>query len=76
MIFFHPIDPFAFPNLGTTMVNLFRAATLEDWTDIMYTSWYGCRDVGVCSGQARGGPRAVRRNGRGGHSAGLDVSIR
>ena len=42
MIFFRPNDHFAFPDLGTTMVNLFRAATLEDWTDIMYTSWYGC----------------------------------
>ena len=23
-------------------VTLFRAATLEDWTDLMYTSMYGC----------------------------------
>ena len=44
MIVFRANDPFAFPNLGATMVNLFRAATLEDWTDIMYTSWYGCKN--------------------------------
>jgi hypothetical protein len=42
MILFRENDHFAFPNLGTTMINLFRAATLEDWTDIMYTAWYGC----------------------------------
>ena len=46
MIFFHDIDPFTFPNLGITMINLFRAATLEDWTDIMYFNVYGCKKWG------------------------------
>jgi len=25
------------------MVTLFRCATMEDWTDVMYVSMYGCR---------------------------------
>ena len=29
------------------MVSLFRAATLEDWTDIMYTNVYGCANYGA-----------------------------
>ena len=35
-------DPFHFGNLGNAMVSLFRVATLEDWTDIMYYQTYGC----------------------------------
>eukprot|EP01052_Picozoa_sp_SAG31_P036492 SAG31_NODE_4563_length_3135_cov_6.260359_3_plen_51_part_00 len=29
-------DPFHFGSLGKAMLSLFRIATLEDWTDIMY----------------------------------------
>jgi voltage-gated sodium channel len=42
MIFFMPNDPFHFRNIGISMLSLFRAATLEDWTDIMYINIYGC----------------------------------
>ena len=35
-------DPFHFGNLGTSIVSLFRVATMEDWTDIMYFQTYGC----------------------------------
>ena len=42
MIFFSPHDPFAYPSLIETLVNLFRAATLEDWTDLMYVTLYSC----------------------------------
>ena len=35
-------DPWHFQNLGVAMLSLFRAATLEDWTDLMYLSYYGC----------------------------------
>jgi voltage-gated sodium channel len=34
-------DPGHFGNLGMSMVSLFRVVTLEDWTDIMYTAYYG-----------------------------------
>ena len=31
-----------FKSLDTSMITLFRAATLEDWTDIMYIAMLGC----------------------------------
>ena len=39
-------DPFHFGNLGLAMMSLFRIATLEDWTDIMYYQTYGCEGWG------------------------------
>jgi voltage-gated sodium channel len=42
MIFFLPNDPFHFRSIPISMLSLFRAATLEDWTDIMYINIYGC----------------------------------
>ena len=35
-----------FGGLGFAMLSLFRAATLDDWTDLMYTNWYGCAEYG------------------------------
>ncbi len=35
-------DPWHFGDLEISMVSLFRIVTLEDWTDIMYISMYGC----------------------------------
>ena len=35
-------DPWHFADLEISMVSLFRIVTLEDWTDIMYISMYGC----------------------------------
>ena len=34
-------DPTHFEDLPTAMLSLFRIATLEDWTDIMYINMYG-----------------------------------
>ncbi len=34
---FHEHDPEHWRNLGISLLTLFRIATLEDWTDIMYT---------------------------------------
>jgi len=42
MIFFLPNDPFHFRSIPISMLSLFRASTLEDWTDIMYINIYGC----------------------------------
>ena len=39
-------DPMHFGNLQIAMVSLFRAVTLEDWTDLMYISMYGCDQYG------------------------------
>ena len=35
-------DPWHFGNLQTAMLTLFRAVTLEDWTDLMYIQMFGC----------------------------------
>ena len=35
-------DPFHFGSLGIAMLTLFRCATLEDWSDVMYINMYGC----------------------------------
>lgn len=34
-------DPGHFGDLGMSIVSLFRVVTLEDWTDVMYTAYYG-----------------------------------
>ena len=39
-------DPVHFGSLGISMVSLVRAATFEDWTDLMYTQMYGCNNYG------------------------------
>ncbi len=38
---FRENDPTHFQDLPTAMLSLFRIATLEDWTDIMYINMYG-----------------------------------
>lgn len=35
---FHAHDPQHWGNLGLALLTLFRVATLEDWTDVMYTA--------------------------------------
>lgn len=42
IIMFRQNDPWHFSTLGLSMVSLFRCATLEDWTDVMYINYYGC----------------------------------
>ena len=39
-------DPIHFGNLQLSFVSLFRAVTLEDWTDLMYIQMYGCANYG------------------------------
>ena len=43
---FRENDPIHFESLHLTLLSLFRVATLEDWTDIMYTAIYGCQSYG------------------------------
>ncbi len=43
---FQANDPVHFHNLQKAMLSLFRVATLEDWTDIMYINMYGCDQYG------------------------------
>jgi voltage-gated sodium channel len=43
---FGPNDPVHFPDLQTAMLSMFRVATLEDWTDVMYINMYGCENYG------------------------------
>ena len=39
-------DPHHFGDLQTSFLSLFRAVTLEDWTDLMYINMYGCDQYG------------------------------
>lgn len=41
VFFFRDNDPDHFGTLGDALITLFRIATLEDWTDVMYTAIYG-----------------------------------
>jgi voltage-gated sodium channel len=45
-------DPIHFKHLPIAMVSLFRAVTLEDWTDIMYIQMYGCEGYGYGGNEA------------------------
>jgi voltage-gated sodium channel len=42
IMLFKKNDPWHFKNLHTALMTLFRVATGEDWTDIMYTAQMGC----------------------------------
>ena len=44
VIFFGDNDPLHFRSLPIALLSLFRASTMEDWTDIMYVNMFGCRD--------------------------------
>ena len=46
MILFKENDPWHFGTLHDSILTLFRASTLEDWTDIMYINVYGCEYFG------------------------------
>jgi hypothetical protein len=35
-------DPFHFGNVGLAMITLYRIATFESWTAIMYINIFGC----------------------------------
>jgi voltage-gated sodium channel len=43
---FRDNDPVHFATLHLAMLSLFRVATLEDWTDIMYINMYGSENYG------------------------------
>ena len=43
---FRENDPIHFESLHISLLSLFRVATLEDWTDIMYTAVYVCQSYG------------------------------
>jgi voltage-gated sodium channel len=45
-------DPIHFGDLQIAMVSLFRAVTLEDWTDLMYIQMYGCDVYGYGGNEA------------------------
>jgi voltage-gated sodium channel len=44
-------DPVHFATLPLSMLSLFRAVTLEDWTDLMYINQYGCNAYGYVGQQ-------------------------
>ncbi len=52
VFFFSENDPIHFENLQMAMLSLFRAVTLEDWTDLMYIQMYGCDNYGYDGNEA------------------------
>jgi len=42
MMLFENNDPFHWENLHVSIMTMFRVATGDDWTDIMYTAQFGC----------------------------------
>jgi len=42
MLLFKQNDPWHFKNLHLSMLALFRAATLDEWNELMYLEMYGC----------------------------------
>merc|ERR1712146_563925 len=48
---FRDNDPWHFETIPTALLTLFRCASLEDWTDVMYINWFGC-DVYGYTGEA------------------------
>ena len=52
VFFFGENDPIHFENLQISMLSLFRAVTLEDWTDLMYINMYGCENYGYDGSEA------------------------
>eukprot|EP00941_MAST-03F_sp_MAST-3F-sp1_P006176 g6176.t1 len=50
MMAFRENDPWHWGNLGMALNTLFRMATLEDWTDVMYINIYGCHSEYFDSG--------------------------
>ena len=68
LILFSVNDPMHFGNLQLALQSLFRAGTMDDWTDIMYINMLGCDKWSYVYGSAVGdGTRAPRglglRNG-------------
>lgn len=45
-MFFGANDPIHFGDLQRSLLSLFRAVTLEDWTDLMYIQMQGCAAYG------------------------------
>eukprot|EP01052_Picozoa_sp_SAG31_P006069 SAG31_NODE_275_length_18666_cov_8.489309_12_plen_1217_part_00 len=45
MLLFRSNDPFHFGTLHNSLFTLFRVATLEDWTDVMYINIHGCGET-------------------------------
>ena len=58
-------DPDHLGNLHVAFLTLFRCSTLEDWTDVMYISMYGCAQYGYgpdhprCTNSKAGGVGAA-----------------
>ena len=46
MLLFKINDPHHFGTLHISLLSLFRAATMDDWTDLMYINMFGCDRYG------------------------------
>ena len=65
-LFFGSNDPARFGSVPTAMLNLFQVSTLASWTNIAYTSWWGCGNYEgdpYTSGEAANPSRIVAKFG-------------
>lgn len=53
MMMFRYNDPYHFGELHRSLLTLFRVATFEDWTDVMYINMYGCSRYGYGDDESR-----------------------
>lgn len=51
VIIFRDNDPSHFGNLGYAFISLFRSATFDNWSDIIYTNMLGCDNWGYDYGR-------------------------
>jgi voltage-gated sodium channel len=54
IMLFKTNDPWHFENLHITIMTLFRVATGDDWTDVMYTAQFGCSAYGSSVAEFKG----------------------
>jgi len=75
VIVFKQNDRFHFGNIPIAMVTLFRASTLEDWSDLMYINYFGCGDYGDYLDARPGYESNIDRSERGANITKLRINI-
>ena len=76
VMLFRENDPVHFRSLHVAMLSLFRMATLEDWTDIMYVAMHGCAKTNYQYSASTYGIHNIhicKHSGDGGSTGGIAV---
>jgi hypothetical protein len=76
VLLFKENDAWHFGNVPISMVSLFRSATLENWSQLMYINYYGCGDYTAEYADGRpGSSRHVDRSARGRNSTKVRIDV-